>query len=994
MRSPLLLVLAVSIGVASLRGQRVEYVLDGQWEVRPDGAPAKPWRPIQVPSTFETALGNAFDGVAVYRRKFSPREAGDAQKGDQLVLRFAAVATYTEVRVDGEKIGEHLGGWTPFQCSVPAKFWRRESISIEVRVDERVGHNTQGFLPIIAPHFGGIWQGVRLSLRRGPTLDPDALVVLTSWIPGEGSANGRASLRVDPGVPLTSGTSLRCTLIDGVTSHELSGSLTVPPTVKPWSPAAPNRYQLRVELLGARGEVLDRIVRRLVFTDVAAKGRQILVNGKPFRVRGILHWGFEPPSLAPHQDVERWRVQLRYLKSMGFNLVKACLWFPPPSFFAAAEEVGMFVWQEYPAWHPDFSEKRLPELLREYEEFFRIDRQRPIILARSLTCETGRAAASAAVIEKLFRRCKAVTGGALVEDDSSWIAWNRFHDFYDDHPYGNNGPWLGRLRGFDAHIRERTAKPLLLGEAIASDTWLSSAVFADVNLRSAWWQPYAFESQRAFAETVRTSMGAAGAAALVPDSLRYALRARRYQIESFRRALPDAGYVVSVVRDFRKARMGLFDDLGQPKWDTEQFAWHRDDMIVLEDARAIRSVRQARMPRIAASTQPAMKVTAAKFLNGKWIPDVKTTGPSALARDTYDPGHGQPWIFYRCPEPPTLLPNEVRISKRLDAETLAWVEQGGRLLLTPGGAGSLRHQGLWFLRGAPYAPQEHLLFQRVPREFLFDLQPFDFDGPVLIDTPLIRGMQKILGFWDTHDQLEKVDTFTFLAEAQVGKGRILACALSLDVKPEVAFGDDPKSEARAPNPARAWLRGELLRYLATTAAPSVALSPELIQGLRKQIEARHRRLDGTWLLAGDSKDVGVREGWQAVDFDDKKWIKARAGIHWESVGLPHHNGVGWYRKHFDVPGFWQKGQPLYAVFDGVDDSYTLFVNGNRVRSFGDPKTGETVWLIRTHADISKFLRPGKNLIALRVVDHQGAGGLHRDVNLMTADPRMEAVLQR
>jgi hypothetical protein len=28
--------------------------------------------------------------------------------------------------------------------------------------------------------------------------------------------------------------------------------------------------------------------------------------------------------------------------------------------------------------------------------------------------------------------------GALVEDDSSWIGWNRMHDFYDDHPYGNN----------------------------------------------------------------------------------------------------------------------------------------------------------------------------------------------------------------------------------------------------------------------------------------------------------------------------------------------------------------------------------------------------------------------------------------------------------------------------------------------------------------------------------------------------------------------------
>ena len=31
-----------------------------------------------------------------------------------------------------------------------------------MRVDEKVGHNSQGFLPVFAPHFGGIWQEVQL----------------------------------------------------------------------------------------------------------------------------------------------------------------------------------------------------------------------------------------------------------------------------------------------------------------------------------------------------------------------------------------------------------------------------------------------------------------------------------------------------------------------------------------------------------------------------------------------------------------------------------------------------------------------------------------------------------------------------------------------------------------------------------------------------------------------------------------------------------------
>ena len=83
-----------------------------------------------------------------------------------------------------------------------------------------------------------------------------------------------------------------------------------------------------------------------------------------------------------------------------------------------------------------------------------------------------------------------------------------------------------------------------------------------------------------------------------------------------------------------------------------------------------------------------------------------------------------------------------------------------------------------------------------------------------------------------------------------------------------------------------------------------------------------------------------------------------------------------------------------VALDGVDDSYTLLVNGEQVAQRGDPRTGETVWLVRTHVEISAHLRPGENLIALRVVDQKGAGGLHRDVWLTNADPEATEILNR
>ena len=68
-----------------------------------------------------------------------------------------------EVWLDGKRVGTHLGRLDAF----PHRHYRADRSrtsdqppELVVRVDEKVGHNSQGFLPIVAPHFGGIWQDV------------------------------------------------------------------------------------------------------------------------------------------------------------------------------------------------------------------------------------------------------------------------------------------------------------------------------------------------------------------------------------------------------------------------------------------------------------------------------------------------------------------------------------------------------------------------------------------------------------------------------------------------------------------------------------------------------------------------------------------------------------------------------------------------------------------------------------------------------------------
>ena len=83
-----------------------------------------------------------------------------------------------------------------------------------------------------------------------------------------------------------------------------------------------------------------------------------------------------------------------------------------------------------------------------------------------------------------------------------------------------------------------------------------------------------------------------------------------------------------------------------------------------------------------------------------------------------------------------------------------------------------------------------------------------------------------------------------------------------------------------------------------------------------------------------------------------------------------------------MPADWQ-GLDARIVFDGVDDSFHCWLNGELVGTFGDEATRTTIWLEQQVCELGRRLKPGRNTITLRVVDHAGAGGLWKPVRLTT-----------
>lgn len=973
---------ALALVLALAPPHRSVLPLDSGWQIT-TGDPAdaaSDWRPIAVPASWESVLGDDFDGVANYRVAFAlPADFG----GERVVLEFDGAATEAHVWLNGELVGTHLGAWTPFRFDVTSLARRGGDNELLVMLDEKVGHDTQGFLPVIAPHFGGLWQPVRVLGLAATFLDDLAILavgdlgrsVATLEVPVVGDGSG-CSIAV--AIDCAGGEPVRATLAPGVRAE------VEVPCARPFEVGAPNLHPVRFELLDSSGTTLDAFATRIGFRTLDADGKKLKLNGHPLQVRGMLEWGYFPPLLAPYVDDEAFRTVLDEAKRRGFNLIKFCLWVPPRHLLRLVDEAGLLAWQEYPTWHPRFDAEHHAALAQEFEEFYAHVRNHPSVLFHSLTCETG-PSASLEVIQDLYDRAKRAIPGALVEDDSSWIEWNRVNDFWDDHPYGNNDTWPEVLAGLDRYVDEHDPKPLLLGEAIAADTWLDRKALKEAAALRRWWTPIVYRDQERWEERMRGRFGAACIERLRDDSLRFALAQRKDQVEAFRLIVPDGGYVMSVARDFRTAQMGLADGAGRWKWQpVEMTSFQRDTVLALapRTPRSFASGAKVALPLFAAhygrSALPAGRAkwaaagVAMEVLDHGALEPGTATELGTIAFQA--PAVERPTLLrllvalgtvenrfdlWIVPEPPAVGGDGVRVVRALDEALLQELEDGARvLLLASDEPRSFVRVSTWLLKGAPWFPP-HPLAADVPPEFLLDLVPKDLHPAGLLPmADLLEHVAPIALFWDTHDS-ERVKDWGLAWETRVGKGRLLVSALPADG-----------------SAAARWLAARLRRQLAAGEPPAAALPADLVAAIRDRLSAATIDLTALEWQFRPEPDPGAAPGAAAP------FTPIRIGRSWEGQGYPNLDGWATYRLDVDVPREWE-GEPLHLNLEGADDHFEVYFDGTKCGEGGDVANRRTAFDERSTHRLAARASAGPHQLEVRVFDWYGAGGLHRPASLST-----------
>ena len=160
-------------------------------------------------------------------------------------------------------------------------------------------------------------------------------------------------------------------------------------------------------------------------------------------------------------------------------------------------------------------------------------------------------------------------------------------------------------------------------------------------------------------------------------------------------------------------------------------------------------------------------------------------------------------------------------------------------------------------------------------------------------------------------------------------------------------------------------------------------SQDKAQGFDKKESANYLSMEGMWKF-NFAKDHNKRPAnFFAVNYDDSKWkdfpvpglfelngygdaTYKNVGYAWATQFDPNppyisetNNYTGSYRRTFDLPTDW-KGKDVYFHVGSATSNLTLWVNGKYVGYSEDSK-------VAAEFNISKYLKPGKNLIAMQVM---------------------------
>ena len=311
-------------------GERIEYDFDTSPTLRVPGD----WN-TQKPELLY------YEGTIWYRTKF---DAPALAAGQRAFLRFGAVNYEAHVYLNGQKLGSHVGGFTPFDFEVGAKL-KPGANSLVVKVDN-VRHRDA--VPTVNTdwwNYGGITRDVRLVVTPATFIADHRLVLesettrtVSGWVQLDGPAAAHAAVEIE--LPELGEKISATTGANGRAAFRFT-----PKALALWSPASPKLYQVTLRSGG------DEVGERIGFRTVRTRGRQILLNGEPIFLRGICaHEELPLNGGGRITNAEQARQLFTWAKEMNCNFLRLAHYPHNEATTRLADEMGLLLWSEVPVY--------------------------------------------------------------------------------------------------------------------------------------------------------------------------------------------------------------------------------------------------------------------------------------------------------------------------------------------------------------------------------------------------------------------------------------------------------------------------------------------------------------------------------------------------------------------------------------------------------------------------------------------------------------------
>jgi hypothetical protein len=191
------------------------------------------------------------------------------------------------------------------------------------------------------------------------------------------------------------------------------------------------------------------------------------------------------------------------------------------------------------------------------------------------------------------------------------------------------------------------------------------------------------------------------------------------------------------------------------------------------------------------------------------------------------------------------------------------------------------------------------------------------------------------------------------------------------------------------------IRGEMAsRIIALADLGYKQLPPEeVLAGIdRKRVEVI--AFPEPWRFKMDVKDRGAREKWFDPSTDDSGWTPMRANTGYtreKSGGWGNEPGFGWYRTELPLTKRDAKKKFKYLHFGACDKDAWIYLNGRQAFEHSCQTTGllpSEIWITPFVAPLTGIKVHGRDLLAVRIYNSGGMGGIWKPVHLIVSDRKL------